>query len=235
MAKVTRGKSSRIKPRVLRFTLAILLIGLLYSLAAAPAYAAAGSDYAGCPELHLHSTGMCVKLVQTQLDLDQVGPYLRVDGVYLSQTRLAVENFQRAMGIQVDGTVGPQTYNALFQYESDAGIPTPGTSGFGHFARSAWDTVCGYARIPYVIVPVIGGVVTLIALWLALRHARRPDVKSMHLEVGRRGVKAYTETHTPQRIVDSQSDALKHIYGSRPLNELPAPDNTIRSIEGGIL
>lgn len=233
MVKRTRDKSSRIKPRVIGFPLAILLIGLLYSLAAAtPVYAATRSEYAGCPELHMHPTGQCVQLVQAQLDEDQVKPHLQIDGIYLDQTRRAVNNFQRAVGIPVDGIVGSQTYNALIHYESGAGIPTPGTSGFGHFTRSAWGTICSHAT-PYVIVPAAAGVIMLIALGMVLRHARRPDVKSLHLEWGRRGIKVYADSHTPQRIIQSQSDTLKHIYASRSPNELPAPDNAIRSIEGG--
>jgi hypothetical protein len=57
--------------------------------------------------------GIDVRVVQRRLsELDYtVGS---IDGVYGKQTELAVVNFQRDNGLQVDGVAGPQTFQKLF-------------------------------------------------------------------------------------------------------------------------
>jgi peptidoglycan hydrolase-like protein with peptidoglycan-binding domain len=36
-----------------------------------------------------------------------------IDGVFGSETETAVKNFQKSVGLKVDGVVGPETYEAL--------------------------------------------------------------------------------------------------------------------------
>ncbi len=66
----------------------------------------------GVATLKQGSTGSDVKTVQQRLK--NWGYYTgSVDGIYGSQTKKAVEYFQRKNGLTVDGIVGTQTYNAL--------------------------------------------------------------------------------------------------------------------------
>jgi peptidoglycan hydrolase-like protein with peptidoglycan-binding domain len=58
--------------------------------------------------------GAEVRTVQERLNDVLGGPDLEVDGRYGSATELAVERFQRAEGLSVDGEVGPRTWAALF-------------------------------------------------------------------------------------------------------------------------
>ena len=48
-------------------------------------------------------------VVELQLALAKVGGHLNIDGSYGPQTRLTVENFQRAVGLVPDGQAGPIT------------------------------------------------------------------------------------------------------------------------------
>ncbi len=50
--------------------------------------------------------GDAVKAIQEKLEL-------RVDGIFGSQTKAAVKNFQLSKGLQADGIVGPATAAAL--------------------------------------------------------------------------------------------------------------------------
>jgi peptidoglycan hydrolase-like protein with peptidoglycan-binding domain len=66
------------------------------------------------------STGPAVRAVQDQINFRNLrnGHTLNVDGIFGSNTALAVRSFQRAMateipGFGVDGIVGPQTWQAL--------------------------------------------------------------------------------------------------------------------------
>ena len=83
-------------------------------LSTAPASAAAFSGGKGeCPTLRIGSSGPCVVTLQRQLDNDKVLPNLEIDGHFGLQTREAVKNYQRRMGIAVDGMAGPQTVRDL--------------------------------------------------------------------------------------------------------------------------
>ncbi len=66
------------------------------------------------PILKLEDAGADVSRLQTRLaDLDlYTGP---IDGVFGVQTQQAVEQFQRQVGLNVDGIVGPETWLALFE------------------------------------------------------------------------------------------------------------------------
>ncbi len=73
------------------------------------------------------STGTAVKAVQTQLN--KLGYSCgTVDGVFGPKTKSAVERFQKAMKITVDGQVGPQTWSKLFGTSSSSASGSTSTS-----------------------------------------------------------------------------------------------------------
>ncbi|CAM3780173.1 peptidoglycan-binding protein [Alicyclobacillus pomorum] len=74
------------------------------------------------------STGTAVKAIQTQLN--KLGYSCgTADGIFGPKTKSAVERFQKAMKITVDGQVGPQTWSKLFGTSSSSasGSSTPST------------------------------------------------------------------------------------------------------------
>ncbi len=59
-----------------------------------------------------------LKVKQIQEQLKELGHYSgTIDGIYGPGTESAVETFQRAEGLTVDGIVGPNTWNHLFEDE----------------------------------------------------------------------------------------------------------------------
>ncbi|HEY6018772.1 MAG TPA: peptidoglycan-binding domain-containing protein [Candidatus Paceibacterota bacterium] len=59
------------------------------------------------------STGNNVKFIQQELNKASFHPNLKVDGIYGSLTKHAVENWQRQHHLTVDGVVGPKTWASL--------------------------------------------------------------------------------------------------------------------------
>ncbi|MGH2881617.1 MAG: peptidoglycan-binding domain-containing protein [Solirubrobacteraceae bacterium] len=68
----------------------------------------------GTPILKLHSLGDLV--VWAQEHLATAGLTIPIDGDYGPATQAAVESFQAAQGLTVDGIVGPATWTALLHY-----------------------------------------------------------------------------------------------------------------------
>jgi Putative peptidoglycan binding domain len=111
MADSARRRFTGVIVWLIAIVIAMTCIDILSST---PALAAGFSGGNGqCPILGMGSLGPCVVTLQRQLDDAKVLPHLAIDGHYGLQTREAVENYQRRMGIPVDGMAGPQTVQAL--------------------------------------------------------------------------------------------------------------------------
>lgn len=118
--------------------------GVLFAAQSAVANTESGYSFAiEAAVLKKGSTGSEVKKVQQKLK--NWGYYSgSVDGIYGSQTKKAVEYFQRKNGLTVDGIVGKQTFAAL-------GISTSGTSSsdsYGNYSSADMQLLarCIYAE-----------------------------------------------------------------------------------------
>ncbi len=81
------------------------------------------------------STGDTVKTIQTKLK--NWGYYFgSVDGIFGSQTKAAVEYFQRVNGLAVDGIVGTNTATALGMTLSSSSGSSSGTTSTGGYSSS---------------------------------------------------------------------------------------------------
>jgi peptidoglycan hydrolase-like protein with peptidoglycan-binding domain len=69
-----------------------------------------------------------VKQLQQLLDKKDIRPYLTPDGVFGSQTKKAVEDFQYRKGLRQDGIAGPQTFRALEATPQAPPTPASGSS-----------------------------------------------------------------------------------------------------------
>ena len=100
---------------------ALVSVGAAFTVQAAPAAdAPAAAAAAECAVLRQGSRGADVKTVQQKLK--RWGYYSgSVDGIYGSQTRKAVEWFQRKNGLKADGIVGSETFKALGMSASSGG------------------------------------------------------------------------------------------------------------------
>jgi Putative peptidoglycan binding domain/Glycosyl hydrolase family 26 len=74
-----------------------------------------GSVISTNPTLELGSTGRAVKTLQIRLNAWNVQPHLALDGDFGQAARTAVEDFQAAEGLAVDGIVGPATWADLLK------------------------------------------------------------------------------------------------------------------------
>lgn len=72
-----------------------------------------GSTISFSTVLRPGARGSEVRQLQTALAERGFNSASNVDGVYGSQTKQSVQDFQRSAGISVDGIAGPQTYNAI--------------------------------------------------------------------------------------------------------------------------
>ena len=65
------------------------------------------------PTLRVGSKGLQVYYLQQ--DLDMTGEYLEIDGIFGSDTKKCLMNFQRKMNIDVDGIYGPITHKKMLE------------------------------------------------------------------------------------------------------------------------
>ena len=101
-------------------------------LPGAPAAAAGFSGGRGqCPTLRIGSSGPCVVILQRQLDNEKVLPHLEIDGRFGSQTREALENYQRRIRDFGRRHGGPQTVRALNASRSKPGERPSGAATAG--------------------------------------------------------------------------------------------------------
>lgn len=212
----------------------LVFIIFLICLAAMPAGAASISGYTSCPPLHINSSGTCVRQLQRQLDDDHINPYLKIDGLYGTQTFRAVEDFQRKTGLRVDGIAGRQTLFALQEPTSapEAAAPTaptaPSTSrspsilqSIKNFLNSAW---LGFTSLPVIAICVI----TVVTFGAAAVFGMR----SAHITFSKRQIELEFKRFPPQRIVQAQAEVLTKYMDaqSKNPNQLPPPDRYIQNM-----
>ncbi|XHX78239.1 MAG: peptidoglycan-binding protein [Stenomitos frigidus ULC029] len=105
--------------------------------------------------LRLGSRGAEVSALQRQLS--DLGYFVRVDGVFGSETNQAVRNFQASNRLATDGVVGPATRNALSSGVNDNGVsvgfPEPTFFNNSSGSRAA---VSGVRKRYVVVVPARG-------------------------------------------------------------------------------
>ncbi|MEV5836640.1 peptidoglycan-binding domain-containing protein [Nocardia sp. NPDC052112] len=77
--------------------------------------ASIGQCLAAKPTLRegVRNQGPCVAAVQAFLGYSYGNGHIDVDGKFGPQTKAAVRNFQRAVGIYDDGVIGPATWRSL--------------------------------------------------------------------------------------------------------------------------
>ena len=115
------------------------------------------------PTLRLGSAGGAVKTLQIRLDAWNVRPRLAVDGNFGQAARTAVEDFQAAEGLTVDGVVGLATWEALVKTPP---ARPPAITAYGAYSRleellnDGWpkDTTPGYylASSPALVAAAAG-------------------------------------------------------------------------------
>lgn len=93
---------------VIRFLLPAAVVTSVTFSAAGIAAAAPAVDWHNCGVQQIGSRGECVTILQQRLGVP-------ADGIYGTQTRDAVINYQRQNHLRlVDGKAGPETYVSLF-------------------------------------------------------------------------------------------------------------------------
>jgi hypothetical protein len=210
------------------FLLGFFLTIFLSSLATTPADAAVVSGYASCPQLQLNSSGGCVMELQRLLDDDGINPQLTVDGIFGNQTLLAVEAFQREVGLTADGIVGPETFGALEQPAAPAGVPIPGTprsTRFAHDIKNFWSTAWRDTGPPVFAIGVVIIIIFAAAAVSGIRWAR--------IMFNWRRVEVNFERYPPQRIVNRDEAVITRYIDAQSNypNQFPLPGNHIRSID----
>lgn len=146
----THGRD--VRSRRTRLALVALAVGVTSFLPLVGSVDASGRGTVTCPAYTepvgdtLRVCHVGPEVVRLQRALDRAGHDIRVDGYFGPRTLAAVEEFQRANRLAVDGTVGPLTRLAL-------GIPTAAQAVTPAPKPSAGKPVCP-AYQPAVYVPL---------------------------------------------------------------------------------
>jgi peptidoglycan hydrolase-like protein with peptidoglycan-binding domain len=114
------------RPRLIALLMTLLMVASFFTMTR-PAKADSDPQYPGQP-VSFGSTGMDVKLIQAQLNLN--GAQLAVDGIFGPLTQAAVISFQRAHGLEADGMVGSLTWGALFHVDVPGSVASGPTAGY---------------------------------------------------------------------------------------------------------
>ena len=104
------------------------------------------------PTLRRGSTGDMVEELQALLNAIY-GANLDVDGVFGTNTELAVKAFQKAKSLTADGVVGPKTWAALGIKQTES---TSTDSSTESSAKAIWDTLIEILVNPYAVAGLMG-------------------------------------------------------------------------------
>jgi peptidoglycan hydrolase-like protein with peptidoglycan-binding domain len=104
-----------IKPKTRRKKWRVILISVavVVGIAASTLPAWIGSVLSTMPTLRFGSKGSAVRTLQIRLNAWNVRPRVAVDGDFGLAAKMAVEEFQAAVGLSADGIVGPATWADL--------------------------------------------------------------------------------------------------------------------------
>ncbi|MFD0635974.1 D-Ala-D-Ala carboxypeptidase family metallohydrolase [Catenulispora yoronensis] len=130
------------KLRILRMLLsfALLAIGVTSASAAASAPASASSScYSWGRSLSQGATGSDVAQLQIRVaGWSGYNNVIAIDGVFGPATKAAVERFQAAYGLGVDGIAGPQTYGEIYALQKSDCTPLHFSYGELNQCNSTW-------------------------------------------------------------------------------------------------
>lgn len=124
------------------FLLSVMLVMILVSTQ---------TTHAATPLLKVGSRGSAVVTLQSNLQTlgYEVGP---IDGIFGAKTKTAVQKFQTASRIQVDGIVGPQTQQALTKAlgSKTTALASKSTTNPSQKTQAILSTAKSYTGVPYL-------------------------------------------------------------------------------------
>jgi len=201
-------------------TTAISILVIILLASPADAFTLPGSSRQ-CPVLVLNSSGPCVSALQKELDNLGIKPAVKVDGHFGPDTRNAVENYQKKMGLKVDGMAGWKTAQQLSDSSGKSNSP-PGNSTkespqrMGASAASSnqpWQT----QLIPHTLLgffaelaPII---VLLLFIYFILTHKRTKELDIrilwiMRIKLTQRPSQDELRAELAKKYLESQNQQL---------------------------
>jgi peptidoglycan hydrolase-like protein with peptidoglycan-binding domain len=129
VTSVRNGKAmTKLKMPGIKWRVVLIFVAVCVSITALTIPAWIGSVLSTNPTLRLGSTGSAVKTLQTRLNAWNVEPHVGLDGDFGRAVKIAVEEFQAAEGLTVDGIVGSATWADLLK-APPASLPVITASG----------------------------------------------------------------------------------------------------------